>query len=318
MTPFQLANALLEANYKYATTDISPSPEFGDFIIRWGDLNIPEHDLYVEEDGGCGREKEIHVTVKYGLLAKDVPEELREIAQTTKPFAVDLLNISLFTTNPKFDVVKLGVDSPPLMELNKRITEAVPHEDTYPEYKPHLTIAYVQKGTCDHLVDDDPFKDGTPRGFMVSGMRFKGAGESGDPERVEELLLFSKGPRHDVALESFGEPKMRTEESAVYATTLVEQWRRLGLTTEQMERKLRLGEWGRGMKYWHNRRQFPQAFNRFVEQATDCIAQLRETRFSQAVIDVDPFASCAFPVDPDRTRQFLRNSGKRRGERSIL
>jgi len=331
MTPINLVEALLEASYKYGTTDITVPGEFGDFLIQWGELNIPDDVLFVEEDGGAGREKEPHITVKYGLEVNDVPEALREVAATTKPFAVKLLNVSLFTTNPKFDVVKLGVQSAALHELNRRISDVVPHQDTYPTYNPHLTIAYVQKGTCDHLEGEDPFKDGVPREFMVSGMNFKAAGESGDPNRTTETLLFSRGAPDAVGelvgAESVHENKAvhrpvnmayhaQKQDIMTRASALVEMWQRQGLTSEQMTRKLRLGEWGVGMKYWHGRREFPQAHRRFAEQATEYIENHRESQFS--VPSPDPFAQCSFPVDPDRTAQFLRNSGKRRGERPIL
>ena len=428
----------MEAEYKYATTDIAPPPEMADFILNWNQLNIPEDVLHADADGGKGREREPHVTVKYGLLAQEVPDELREIAKDTAPFPVLLGRVSLFTTNPEFDVVKLDVESPWLRELNRRVSEAIPHEDTYPEYHPHLTLAYVEKGTCAHLVGDDPFKaKDVAREFMVYGLNFSGAGDDQDPARVKESLLFSKvkkpvaeavvgvstgeiaqveqiirtaaeesngdvgiflalandqlapyhiqfarheahrvGPFavstpegvfvpvptaqqmrspdfptymssvlyhervHDKQMGRSPRPQemytkamayvtpggrvdanrylQQKQEVMAWAASLVDSWRRQGLTSDQMMRRLRSGNWGVGMKYWHARKQYPQTFNRFVKQATEYIEQLQETALAEAVPDLDPFADCQFPVDPDRIKQFLRNSGRRRVERLIL
>ena len=308
MTPLQLAQSLLEAEHKFGTTDIVLPPEFGDFLIHWGDLHIPDDVLHVEQDEHLGREQEPHITVKYGLKVPDVPEELRAVAKSTAPFSVLLGNVSLFTTNPKYDVVKLGVRSPELHTLNRRVADAVPHEDTYPTYKPHVTLAYVEKGSCDHLEGDNPFQDDVPREFMVSGMNFKAAGDSDDPERAKEVLLFSRSsPAERAAAEL-----MTTESSErnvrqyhdqkhdimARAANLVESWSRKGLTSEQMRSQLRGGSWGAGMRYWHSRQQFPQAFARFMEQATEYIDNYQENQFAQVP---DPFGQCGFPVDPERT-----------------
>jgi len=434
MTPLQLARSLLEGSFDYATTDIKLPDEVGDFIIDWGRLNIP--DDAISEDG---REHDIHVTVKYGLLDHELPEPLKEVAKTTQPFPVFMGVVSLFTTNPKFDVVKIGVESPQLRLLNKRVAE-LPHEDTYPDYKPHITVAYVVKGTCDHLEGEDPFKSKEiPRQFMAYGMRFRGPGDEQDPKRTEEMLLFSKtkpdpalgeavvGPPalqmdliideiREAARESNGDVKIfvalanealrphgiqfehkpehdfgalaiandegaflkpprpqelrdpgwpdriygmlhhelvhvgqmsrmsdpkavadkatawmtpkghvsqerylqQKQEVMAWAASMVDSWRRQGLTSDQMMTRLRSGDWGYGMKYWHARRKFPDTFNRFIKQAAEYIEQLKENAIAQSVTEVDPFSGVDFPVDPDQTRLFLRNSGKRRGERLIL
>lgn len=435
MTPLQITQWLLEANYKYATTDIAPPAEMADFIWDWNKLNIPEDVLVIDEDDGKGREREPHVTVKYGLLAQEVPDELRQIAKNTPPFPVYLGRVSLFR-NSAFDVVKLDVESPGLRELNRRVSQALPHEDTHPVYHPHLTLAYVEKGTCEHLVDDDPFKaEGVQREFIAYGMNFKGAGDDKDG-RVKESLLFSKtknpvaeavvgasdremaqmeqiirsaaedsngdvgiflalaneqlvpyrvkfaphaGHRHGYAVatpegvylqvpdsqqlrsrdflhrtsavlrhELVHDQQMRRsrqpdemyskatayvmpggrvdperylkqkQEIMAWAASVVDSWRRQGLTTDQMMRRLRNGEWGFGMKYWHARHTHPQTFNRFVKQVTEYIEQLRESVFAETDAGLDPFGGCSFPADPDRIKQFLLTGVKRRGERPIL
>lgn len=439
MTPLQLTRSLLESGtYDYATTDIQLPDEVGDFLIQWGRLNIPEDALHVDDDGSKGLEREPHVTVKYGLLSREVPPELKEIAKATSPFAVVMGKVSLFTTSPKYDVVKLDVESPALRRLNQQVSNSLPHEDTYPTYHPHVTIAYVEKGTCDHLEGEDPFKaEDLPREFIASGMTYRGPGADDDPERVKETILFSRTQRPDAvlgeavvgppraqmdlvrdeikgaaqesggdvtiflalvkdALESqgiyfeqrpemqYGSPAVATPEGAfvqipsahdlvnphwpehvtaaiyhelvhghqmskmadpdavsdkatawmtphgridqdrylqqkqeimAWAASLVDSWRRQGLTSEQMMRRLRSGNWGFAQKYWASRVRFPQVFNRFVKQATEYIEQLREAKFAEALTGLDPFAQCNFPVDPDQTKHFLR---KRRGERPIL
>ena len=430
-TPLQLAVSLLEAgSYDYASTDIKLPPEMADFLIDWGRVNVPEDALFEDEDGGKGQEREPHCTVKSGLLSREVPEALREIAKDTRPFPVYIGNVSLFSTNPKYDVVKLDVESPALRELNRRVSAAVPHEDTHPQYNPHVTIAYVIKGTCDQLVGSDLFASGeTGRSFMASGMGYSGPGDDEDENRVKETLLFSRAKPevteavlapapedidavmaavHSAATECHGNAalfpevanpaleqygvrfvpahlthgadgytddsgivlrapsaadlrspewlgRMRTvihhegvhamqldqsadpeamnasatryvmpggrldhdrylqqkQEIMAHAASMVEAWRQQGLTSEQMMRRLRSGNWNHGMKYWYARRQYPEAFNRFVKQATEYIEQLNESTFAEVAANLDPFANCGFPADAGRIRTFLQQHSRR-------
>ncbi len=295
---------LLEDAYKFATTDIELEPHLADFIIDWGRLHIPD-DVLTDH----GREDKIHVTVKYGLLAKDVPPELQKIAQQTPQFRVFMGNVSLFTTNPKFDVVKIDVESPELHQLNKLITNAVPNETTYPDYHPHITIAYVEKGSCDHLNGEDPFEDpSVEREFTASGMRFRGAGDEDDPERVVTMLLFSKTPHVDRALamaESYSKTASQTQERVV-AMDMVESWRRIGLTQPEMLQRLKEGRWPTGMKYWANRAERPLTYNRLVREA---MAQIDELT-GEGPIQIDPFGGLGFPADSSRTKFFLAKRPK--------
>jgi 2'-5' RNA ligase superfamily len=193
MTPRQIIEALLLEGYKYAVTMILLPERLSDFIIDWGQINIPDENLYrLEGDDSLGREREPHVTVKYGFTTNDVPDILREIVHETKPFPVYLGRVSLFDNNPEYDVVKIGVESPWLRKLNSQISLQIPNEDKYPSYNPHITIAYVKKGTAAKLVGADLFESGeVDPEFIAYGLQFNGACEDCEA-RTKEMLLFSK------------------------------------------------------------------------------------------------------------------------------
>jgi 2'-5' RNA ligase len=55
-------------------------------------------------------------------------------------------NITHFET-PDYDVVKFDVKSKDLVKLNKLLTDSFEFTTDYPDYHPHMTIAYVKKGT---------------------------------------------------------------------------------------------------------------------------------------------------------------------------
>ena len=79
-------------------------------------------------------------------LAKDTTVKVEEALKGERPVTVRFGKVSLFTTNPDYDVVKVDVESAGLHGLNKKVSEAQPNTETHPEYKPHVTIAYVRKG----------------------------------------------------------------------------------------------------------------------------------------------------------------------------
>ena len=183
--------------YKRGVAMVELPEAQADFLIEWGQLNIPDNLLHQPpDDDSMGREKEMHVTAKYGFTT-DVLHQLHEIGESTPAFPVYIGSISLFE-QADYDVVKLDVESPWLRKLNARLSQ-LPNDDSHPDYKPHVTLAYVKKGTCSHLVGQDPFKgEGSPGAeFTAYSMSYKGPTEDAenDPNRVEDHILFAKEKR---------------------------------------------------------------------------------------------------------------------------
>lgn len=198
-TGLQEAQELNEDIYKSSTTQIDLPDNIGQHIISWGKLNIPDDALYIDEDGGCGRETEQHVTVLYGLKEPTPSDALKDIVGNTKPFLVELSGVTLFE-NEKYDVVKLDVISEELTNLSNAIRKACPNNNKFPDYHGHVTIAYVKPGRGKEFLGQDVFKAAqVPRDFWAYEMKFKGAGDSEDPNRVVDVLYFDKegDPGHE-------------------------------------------------------------------------------------------------------------------------
>jgi len=100
-----------------------------------------------------------HVTVLYGI--KDPGNstlQLAKLINSMHSFPIKLGKVSFFRTNPDFDVLKVEVESKELLVFNSLVRSLVPYENSYPEYIPHFTIAYVKKGAFDYLEGSDYFQ----------------------------------------------------------------------------------------------------------------------------------------------------------------
>jgi hypothetical protein len=117
---------------------------------------INREDIY--DAPGYGIETEPHTTILYGFHDEVTSEDCFNLFKENmpvKPFKIGIKGISFFTGNPKFDVVKFDVESPELTELNE-VMKALPHTSAFPDYHPHITIAYVKPGEGQKYVK--PFK----------------------------------------------------------------------------------------------------------------------------------------------------------------
>jgi hypothetical protein len=122
-------------------------------------LNVPYHASGIHEyiyssdvynNDGTGLETTPHITLLYGLH-KGV--SLVDVLNVLKNFQFGVLkigNVSKFD-NEHFDVLKFGVDGESLHECNK-VLKKLPHTSKFPDYKPHLTVGYLKKGTADYYI----------------------------------------------------------------------------------------------------------------------------------------------------------------------
>lgn len=109
-------------------------------LLAWTRANVPEQHL-----GPGGIETTPHVTVKYGFkdAGPDHDARLRQVVRDFGAFPITLGPASLFTGGDDGDVLKLDVESDRLRELNKLVSFLFACEDKYPDYQPHVTLAYL-------------------------------------------------------------------------------------------------------------------------------------------------------------------------------
>lgn len=140
-----------------SSTQLTLSAKYAAPILAFGE-SIPKRELYdsVDPEWSDGAlETEPHVTVLYGLTK----HEADPVAQTIAghgPVTVTLGKMLLFESDD-YDVLKIDVESPELRALNAKISK-LPNENSFPDYKPHMTIAYLKKGEGEKYVGDDRFE----------------------------------------------------------------------------------------------------------------------------------------------------------------
>ena len=136
---------IIQSDYSYSSTQVNVEDPLRSKILEWSKNNIPDSHLYTDEENH-GREDTPHITILYGILTQD-PEKVKDVLEPEKgPIEVTLGKTSIFENSDDYDVVKIGVKSPDLHKLNKLLSDSLDNENSYPEYKPHVTIAYVKRG----------------------------------------------------------------------------------------------------------------------------------------------------------------------------
>jgi 2'-5' RNA ligase len=106
---------------------------------------IADKDVY-NEGKQSGKEDEPHVTLLYGLHSNVTPQIIQQILDRIKFGDISLTNISIFP-NSDYDVLKFDAAGEGLKEANE-ILMKLPNSNDYPSYHPHMTVAYLNKGTA--------------------------------------------------------------------------------------------------------------------------------------------------------------------------
>ena len=119
-------------------------------VKNWEALTqiIDIDDIYEEKgDSTYGIQKNPHLTLLYGLHENVTNEQVKKVFDDfDENINIEIEGVDIFE-NPKFDVVKFNIKKTnTLQNLFNKLSE-LPNSNEYPDYKPHITIAYVKSGT---------------------------------------------------------------------------------------------------------------------------------------------------------------------------
>jgi hypothetical protein len=109
-----------------------------------------------------GKESNPHITVLYGIQPEEEEKAKSILSKIPGKLTATLGPISLFENSKSddgrtFDVLKIDVKSPHLSMVNKTLRNSVKYESSYPDYRPHVTLAYLQPGKGKEYVGNNKF-----------------------------------------------------------------------------------------------------------------------------------------------------------------
>jgi len=163
--------------HTFSSTQVDLPDSLADAVRSLQVLIPPDH---LTADG---YEKRPHVTVKYGIHDTS-PKAASALVSNTGPITMTLGPTGVFEADD-YDVVYVSVDSDALRQLNAKISAGVPVTDTHPEYTPHATVAYVEKG-LGKIYDGNPTLNGMTA--TVDALRFI------SKDGTETLIRTAGGP----------------------------------------------------------------------------------------------------------------------------
>ena len=120
---------------------------------------IPNECVYEEVGENYGKEANPHVTVMYGLSPIEETRVKELLNKVPKKIVAELGKISKFSNaDAPYDVLKIEVKSPHLNKIHEMIRKNFENNYKWPQYNPHVTLAYVKKGTCNEYVGNKTFE----------------------------------------------------------------------------------------------------------------------------------------------------------------
>lgn len=120
-------------------------------IENWKEYHtagIEKEDVHIKpHDKSYGLEEQPHVTVVYGFHEDEIDEETigSVIKQNLKPMTLQVDEIDVFE-GEEYDVVKYNLPVTEELQEYRDIFMKFPNTQSFPEYKPHMTIGYTKPG----------------------------------------------------------------------------------------------------------------------------------------------------------------------------
>lgn len=141
--------AKVNPKYDHGTVQTSDISETVIDAIKDIQKNIDKDKLYDGEDEPGwvenGIQKLFHITVLFGVN-DNIEDEVKKVFDKYRPVHIETTNIKYFSSDPNYDVAVVRCKSEELTKIHDELKNSLENKETYPNYKPHITIAYLKKG----------------------------------------------------------------------------------------------------------------------------------------------------------------------------
>ncbi len=168
----------------------------------WDDVHIggiDDRDVFVKPlDDSFGLEKQPHMTVIFGIHEDDVDPEviMSVIKENMEPVTVTVTSISIFEKE-EYDVVKYDIPvTDQIDKYRQMFLDNFVNTQDFPEYHPHMTIAYVKPGEGKKYVSnlDEPFEVTFNKGVYS----FHEKNDDGELELLRKQHVFPKPEEYEI------------------------------------------------------------------------------------------------------------------------
>jgi DNA polymerase III epsilon subunit-like protein/2'-5' RNA ligase len=128
-------------------------------VSNWNEItsSIDPEDIFHGDENGDpkGIQEDPHVTILYGLHDGVTEDEVKSVFDNFDgEINIKVDGIDIFE-NKDFDVVKFNVKPDGALQYLHDELSKFPNSNQFPDYKPHITIAYVKKGTGKKYIKPD-------------------------------------------------------------------------------------------------------------------------------------------------------------------
>jgi len=162
---------VVETLNEWLNEEVEKTPDYGCVMLDtkmgdWEDIHlsgIDPDDVYKKPmDNSYGLEENPHMTVIYGIHENEVTSEqmISVIEENLEDVIVTISSISIFE-NGEYDVVKYDVPvTEQIQSYRDMFINNFENTQSFPEYHPHITIAYVKPGMGKKYESelDEPFE----------------------------------------------------------------------------------------------------------------------------------------------------------------
>lgn len=185
-------------SYEFSSTQLNLPADVAKWIIGRGRM-IDTKDLHSE-----GREMEPHVTVQYGLHDAS-PDACQKAVASCGAVPVNFTEVGVFEVPDKgFEVVIVRVDKcRELLALRAAVAGSGEVSESFPDYNPHVTLAYVKPG-CGQFYVDQIGSCPLPPACSIGEMKF--SGKDGTATMIKLGGRAQANRKHSIACAASDEP----------------------------------------------------------------------------------------------------------------
>lgn len=145
---------LAAVEFDYSILEAVYNAEINRQILEFVHEEISPEDIFESKDIK-GKEDKPHITILYGIKEQlpNIPKIQQVIQNHPGMNRVKWLGLSKFEAK-EWDVLIIRVESSEGVELFRDFNNIYPdNANSFPDYEPHTTLAYVQKGRADKYIE---------------------------------------------------------------------------------------------------------------------------------------------------------------------